>query len=75
MQLTDFQYLLPKRRYVILCKQVCFVPISPIFSCQVTFLHAYWLHLYFNCSTIGQNLDILNSDEIVQVCSITKLVS
>ena len=28
MQLTDLQYLLPKRRYVILCKQVCFVPIS-----------------------------------------------
>ena len=40
MQLTDFQYLLPKRRYVILCKQVCFVPISPIFSCRVTF--ALW---------------------------------
>ena len=37
MQLTDFQYLLPKKKCVILCKQMCFVPISPIFSCRVTY--------------------------------------
>ena len=40
MQLTDFQYLLPRRKSVILCKQVCFVPKSPIFSCLVTY-HNY----------------------------------
>ena len=52
MQLTDFQYLLPKRKYVILCKQVCFVLISPIFSCWVTYNALKLIAL----QTFGQSL-------------------
>ena len=36
------------------------VIVNIIFACIIA--------LYFDCSTIGQNLDILTSDEIVQVC-------
>ena len=66
MQLTDLQYLLLKRIYLMLCKHVCFVPISPIFSCWVTFVKSFVsnLSLYYYTKVVTVAIDVIRRSTV-----------